>query len=126
MHPSFTGRREIDTAVFLPGDLRCRVSLRSTLQPSDRTGADGQVHGCLQEGGELWKKPLELFALLYTSNSRQAWNTQTTLIKFDYNNKCLKKKIKKKKEVILHILFTMISFMYNSNSNMIVIILKLQ
>lgn len=77
MHPSFTGSREIDTAIFLPCDLGCWVSLCSALQPSDCPGADGQIHGCLQEGGELWEKPLvsyfHCFTLVSPESHKNIW-----------------------------------------------------
>lgn len=54
MHPSLTGSREVDAPVFLPGNLGGRVSLCRTLQPCHSASPDRQVHGCLQEGGQLW------------------------------------------------------------------------
>lgn len=52
VHPALPGGGEIGPAVFLPGDLRCRVALGGALQSGRVTRPDGAVSGRLDEGRE--------------------------------------------------------------------------
>lgn len=56
VHAAFAGGREVSAPIFLPGNLRRRVTNSRTLQSRRCTGADAQVHRHLGESGQHWKR----------------------------------------------------------------------
>lgn len=56
VHTPFPGSWEVNAPVFLPSDLRRRVTNSSTLKPCRCTGADAQVHWHFGERGQHWKR----------------------------------------------------------------------